>query len=89
MMDQGLSRRRFTQSLGVVAASFALAPGAGFSQTPGALLFSVRNNRRLERWIRLGADETVTVFTGKRARLRYRQAGATGGRSTTATRRGL
>jgi nicotinate dehydrogenase subunit B len=65
MTDKGLSRRRFTQSLGVVVASFALAPRAAFGQAPGALPFSLRNNRRLEGWIRLEADETVTVFTGK------------------------
>jgi len=65
MTDRGLSRRRFTQSLGIVVASFVLAPCEGFGQTPGALPFSVRNNRRLEGWIRLEPDETVTVFTGK------------------------
>ena len=64
MMDNGLSRRRFTQSLGIVLASFALAPRA-FDQTPGTLPFSLRNNRRLEGWIRLEPDQTVTVFTGK------------------------
>jgi nicotinate dehydrogenase subunit B len=65
MMDKGLSRRRFTQSLGIVVASFALGPRAAFGQTPGTLPFSLRNNRRLEGWIRLEPDETVTVFTGK------------------------
>src|ERR1700736_3739915 len=65
MTDKGLSRRRFTQSLGIVVASFALAPRAAFEQTPGTLPFSLRNNRRLEGWIRLEPDETVTVFTGK------------------------
>jgi nicotinate dehydrogenase subunit B len=65
MTDKGLSRRRFTQSLGIVVASFALAPGAAFGQAPGTLPFSLRNNRRLEGWIRLEPDETVTVFTGK------------------------
>jgi CO/xanthine dehydrogenase Mo-binding subunit len=65
MTDKGLSRRRFTQSLGIVVASFALAPGAAFGQAPGALPFSLRNNRKLEGWIRLEPDETVTVFTGK------------------------
>jgi nicotinate dehydrogenase subunit B len=64
-MDKGLSRRRFTQSLGIVVASFALGPRAAFGQTPGTLPFSLRNNRRLEGWIRLEPDETVTVFTGK------------------------
>jgi nicotinate dehydrogenase subunit B len=65
MTDKGLSRRRFTQSLGIVLASFALAPRAAFGQAPGTLPFSLRNNRRLEGWIRLEPDETVTVFTGK------------------------
>ena len=65
MTGQGLSRRRFTQSLGIVVASFALAPRAAFGQAAGALPFSLRNNRKLEGWIRLEPDETVTVFTGK------------------------
>jgi nicotinate dehydrogenase subunit B len=65
MMHKGLSRRRFTQSLGIVVASFALGPRGAFDQTPGTLPFSLRNNRRLEGWIRLEPDETVTVFTGK------------------------
>ena len=55
----------FTQSLGIVVASFALAPRAALGQAPGTLPFSLRNNRRLEGWIRLEPDETVTVFTGK------------------------
>src|SRR5580704_16982219 len=65
MTGKGLSRSRFTQSLGIVVASFALAPGAAFGQAPGALPFSLRNNRKLEGWIRLELDDTVTVFTGK------------------------
>jgi CO/xanthine dehydrogenase Mo-binding subunit len=65
MTDKGLSRRRFTLSLGIVVATFALAPRAAFGRAPSALPFSLRNNRRLEGWIRLDPDETVTVFTGK------------------------
>lgn len=65
MTDKGLSRRRFTQSLGIVVASFALAPRATFGQAPGVLPFSLRNNRRLEGWIRLEPDETVTVSLGR------------------------
>jgi nicotinate dehydrogenase subunit B len=65
MTHKVLSRRRFTQSLGVVVASFALAPRAAFNQAPGTLPFSLRNNKKLEGWIRLESDETVTVFTGK------------------------
>jgi nicotinate dehydrogenase subunit B len=65
MTDKGLSRRRFAQSLGIIVASFALAPRTALGQTPGTLPFSLRNNRKLGGWIRLEPDETVTVFTGK------------------------
>ena len=62
MTGKGVSRRRFTQSLGIVLASFVLAPRAVLGQTPG---ISLRNNPRLGGWIRLEPDETVVVFTGK------------------------
>ena len=60
-----LSRRHVTQSLGVVLATFALPSPSVFGQAPANVPFSLRSNRRLEGWIRLEADETVTVFTGK------------------------
>ena len=60
-----LSRRLVTQSLGVVLATFALPSPSVFGQVPANVPFSLRNNRRLEGWIRLEEDETVTVFTGK------------------------
>src|ERR1700739_2104741 len=65
MIARALSRRRFTQSLGVVVATFTLPFRSGFGQAQGNLPFSLRNNRRLEGWIRLDSDGTVTVFTGK------------------------
>jgi len=64
-----LSRRHFTQSLGIVLATFALPSPSVFGQAPGNVPFSLRNNRRLEGWIRLEADETVTVFTLARPNL--------------------
>lgn len=60
-----LSRRQFAQSFGVVLATFALPSPSVFGQVPANVPFSLRNNRRLQGWIRLEADETVTVFTGK------------------------
>ncbi len=60
-----VSRRHVTQSLGVVLATFALPFPRVFGQAPANVPFSLRNNRKLEGWIRLEADETVTVFTGK------------------------
>jgi len=65
MTANSLSRRRFTRSLGIVLATFALPSPSVFGQAPGNVPFSLRNNRRLEGWIRLEPDETVTVFTGK------------------------
>ena len=60
-----LSRRHVTQSLGVVLATFALPSPLAFGQAPANVPFSLRNNRKLEGWIRLEADGTVMVFTGK------------------------
>lgn len=59
------SRRHVTQSLGVVLATFALPSPSVSAQAPANVPFSLRNNRRLEGWIRLETDATVTVFTGK------------------------
>jgi nicotinate dehydrogenase subunit B len=63
-MTEGLSRRRFAQSLGIVVATFALPRAAAYGQASDTLPFSLRNQRRLQGW-RLEPDETVTVFTGK------------------------
>jgi nicotinate dehydrogenase subunit B len=60
-----LSRRSFTQTFGIVIATFALRAHSAISQTPSNLPFSLRNNRKLEGWIRLEPDGSVTVFTGK------------------------
>lgn len=65
MSDARLSRRHFTQSLGVVLATFALPSPSALGQASANLPFSLRNNRRLDGWIRLEADGTVVVFTGK------------------------
>ena len=45
--------------------TFALPSPSLFGRAPANVPFSLRNNRRLEGWIRVEADETVTVFTGK------------------------
>ena len=65
MTEQVLSRRRFTQGLGVVLATFALTAESAIGQTPSNLPFSLRNNRRLEGWVRLEPDNSVVIFTGK------------------------
>src|SRR5580704_8852268 len=65
MTGRMLSRRRLAQAAGIVIATFALSPHSAIGQTAPNLPFSLRNNRRLEGWIRLEADETVVIFTGK------------------------
>jgi nicotinate dehydrogenase subunit B len=65
MTGRSLSRRRFTQSLSIVVATFALPYRSVYGQSAGTVPFSLRNNRRLEGWIRLDPDNTVVIFTGK------------------------
>jgi Aerobic-type carbon monoxide dehydrogenase, large subunit CoxL/CutL homologs len=65
MTGRMLSRRRFAQAAGIVIATFALSPHSAIGQTAANLPFSLRNNRKLEGWIRLEPDETVVIFTGK------------------------
>jgi len=60
-----LSRRRFARASSVVIATFLLPPQSAVAQSPPSLPFSLRNNRRLEGWIQIEPDDTVTVFTGK------------------------
>jgi nicotinate dehydrogenase subunit B len=65
MKELVLSRRRFAQGLGLVLATFAWSARPALGQAPSNLPFSLRNNRRLEGWIRLEPDNSVVIFTGK------------------------
>ena len=65
MTDLVLSRRRFAQGLGIVIATFVWTARSAISQAPSNLPFSLRNNRKLEGWIRLEPDNSVVIFTGK------------------------
>ena len=57
-----LSRRRFLASAGALVVTFALSPRvASAQQLPGSL----KDAPMLDAWIRVGADDTITVFTGK------------------------
>src|SRR5438105_8517349 len=60
-----LSRRDALAALGgiVVSFSFGLRPTPGQQPTP--LPGSLGGNRRLDAWIRINADGSATVFTGK------------------------
>jgi nicotinate dehydrogenase subunit B len=61
-----LTRRRFTQGMGGIVLAFSLAPAELLAQGAAAKLpGSLNNNRMLDAWLRINADGTATVFTGK------------------------
>ena len=57
------NRREFTTGLGALVVAFSLDPKLALAQErlPGSL----QNNRKLDAWIRIGANGSATVFTGK------------------------
>ena len=63
MSGPTLSRRRFGQAVGALTIAFTWAPPswAEGAKLPGSL----DKNRMLDGWLRINADGTVTVFTGK------------------------
>ncbi len=66
-MKAHLSRRQFGQGLGAIVVAFSLDPRAALAQQAQAarLPGSLQTNRLLDAWIRINADGTATVFTGK------------------------
>src|SRR6266566_5053864 len=56
-------RRKFAIGLGAIVVAFSLDPrhARGQERLPGSL----ENNRRLDGWIRINADGSATIFTGK------------------------
>jgi nicotinate dehydrogenase subunit B len=63
MNAPAFNRRQFTAGFGALVVAFSLDPRLASAQErlPGSL----QNNRRLDGWIRINADGTATVFTGK------------------------
>jgi nicotinate dehydrogenase subunit B len=59
-----VSRRTFTAGLGGIVLAFSLDPKIAPAQ-PAKLPGSLDNNRMLDAWIRINADGTATVCTGK------------------------
>jgi CO/xanthine dehydrogenase Mo-binding subunit len=60
-----LTRREFIAALGGIVLSFSLAPKIVLGQEPARLPGSLQTNRTLDAWLRINADGSVTVFTGK------------------------
>jgi CO/xanthine dehydrogenase Mo-binding subunit len=64
-MNISLTRRDFSAGLGSIVVAFSLDHRAAVAQAPAQLPGSLRNNPRLDAWLRINADGTATVFTGK------------------------
>ena len=64
-MNANISRREFAAGLGGIVVAFTLAPKLSLSQQPAALPGSLNGNRMLDAWIRIAADGSATVCTGK------------------------
>ncbi|HKS64033.1 MAG TPA: molybdopterin cofactor-binding domain-containing protein, partial [Xanthobacteraceae bacterium] len=62
-MNVSLSRREFAKGFGGIVLAFTLDSAS--AQQPARLPGSLNNNRTLDAWIRINADGTATVFTGK------------------------
>ncbi|HLJ22186.1 MAG TPA: molybdopterin cofactor-binding domain-containing protein [Stellaceae bacterium] len=60
-----LSRRDFGKAAGALVLTFSLRSRGAMAQGAARLPGSLENNRRLDAWIRIDPEGTVTVFTGK------------------------
>src|SRR5262245_23575919 len=61
-----ISRRTFAKGLGGIVLAFSLDPSELLGQSaPPPLPGSLNGNRLLSAWLRINADGTATVFTGK------------------------
>src|SRR5712692_3629003 len=60
-----ISRRDFVAGLGGIVVAFTLAPKPVLAQQPARLPGSLQTNRMLDAWIRIDADGSATVCTGK------------------------
>jgi CO/xanthine dehydrogenase Mo-binding subunit len=61
----GLSRREFLAGSGALIVAFSLADLAGTSAAPAAQIDTGAGSNLLDAWIAIGADGTVTAYTGK------------------------
>src|SRR5262245_43655168 len=64
-LNAPLTRRDICSALGAIVVAFSLEPAAVLAQEPARLPGSLQTNRRLDAWLRINADGTATVFTGK------------------------
>ncbi len=62
-MSTKLSRREFNAALSGLVIAFSMTPQ--LTRAQGMVPAMLRNNRRLDSWLRIGADGTVTVSSGR------------------------
>src|SRR5947208_14056029 len=62
-MNIFLNRRDFAKGLGGIVVAFTLDPA--LAQQPKQLPGSLAGNKMLDAWIRINAEGTATIFTGK------------------------
>jgi CO/xanthine dehydrogenase Mo-binding subunit len=60
----GLTRRQFGKAARALVLAFTLAPRLASAQAP-KLPGSLANNRTLDAWLRINADGSATIFSGK------------------------
>ena len=65
MTPSGFTRRELAAGLGGILVAFSLDPHGALAQEAARLPGSLQGNRRLDAWIRINADGTATIFTGK------------------------
>ena len=59
-----LTRRQFGQAAGALVLAFTLTPRPAAAQAP-KLPGNLNNNRMLDAWLRINADGSAIIFTGK------------------------
>jgi CO/xanthine dehydrogenase Mo-binding subunit len=65
MNAPALNRRDFNKTLGGILVAFSLDARIGLAQEPPRLPGSLQGNRKLDAWIRINADGSATICTGK------------------------
>jgi nicotinate dehydrogenase subunit B len=64
-MKTAITRRNFLKAAGAITVGFSWSLPSVIAQQPARLPGSLNTNRMLDGWLRINADGTVTVFTGK------------------------
>src|SRR6185503_13338799 len=64
-MAAATTRRNFLKAAGAITVGFSWSLPSVIAQQPARLPGSLNTNRTLDGWLRINANGTVTIFTGK------------------------